>query len=134
MTRRTTTIIRSQGEPMKRGYAVAELPAPQGEPARPMARVVLVDPRRTVTRTGAALTSPSSELDGQVWPPPKPAPVEFPEKLPGDRRQQIIVRDPDVLTTWERATAATQGLSHDQDTAPARGRARRTISRREGFG
>ena len=109
MARCTTPIIRSQGEPTKRGYAVAELPTLRRAPSPPVARVVLVDPHRTVTRTGAAVTPRPSNLESRVWPPPKRSPVEFPEKLPGHSRQRIILRDPDVLATWERGAAETQG-------------------------
>jgi hypothetical protein len=109
VARCTTPIIRSQGEPTKRGYAVADLPASRSASSPPVARVVLVDPRRTVTRTGAAVASRPSNLPAGVWPPPKPPAIEFPEKLPGNCRQPIIIRDPDVLATWERGAAETQG-------------------------
>jgi hypothetical protein len=95
-----TTIIKTNGDPFARAYALVEVRPGAPEPGVPLERVLLIRPTQTVTRTGARAGAGPRAPHQRAWPPEKGAAVVLPDGRPLTKAQRFWI-DPDLFARWD---------------------------------
>ena len=95
-------IFQSNGEPAARAYVVVRLPSPIVAPVVELARVEIVDPRRTATlRSDRPRGAGPRDPKQKAWHAPKRPGVELPDGRPIMKAQRVFV-DPELVDQWEQ--------------------------------
>ena len=98
----TAKIFQSNGEPVARAYAIVRVPSPIVVPPVELARVEIVDPRRTATLRSDRPRAPGPRNPMQnAWHAPKRPGVELPDGRPIMKTQRVFV-DPELVNQWEQ--------------------------------
>jgi hypothetical protein len=104
MSHSKDAILRSNGETMARAYIELVVPSCRPEPPTLLERVVLVDPRHTVTLSGPPKGAGARNPDQRVFPTPKAPGIEMPDARPLMKAQRFWI-DPELLEQWDREEA-----------------------------
>jgi hypothetical protein len=94
--------FQTNGEPTARAYAIVRVPSPIAAPLVELARVEIVDPRRTVTLRVDRPRGPGPRDPAQKeWRGAKRLRVELPDGRPILKTQRVFV-DPELIEQWEQ--------------------------------
>jgi hypothetical protein len=94
--------FQTNGESIARAYAIVRVPSPIAAPLVELARVEIVDPRRTVTlRVDRPQGLGPRDPAQNEWRGAKRLRVELPDGRPILKTQRIFV-DPELVEQWEQ--------------------------------
>jgi hypothetical protein len=94
--------FQTNGEPVARAYAIVRVPSPIAAPLVELARVEILDPRRTVTLRADRPQRPGPRDPAQnEWRGAKRLRVELPDGRPILKTQRVFV-DPELVEQWEQ--------------------------------
>lgn len=95
-------ILQSNGEPAARAYAIVAVRPRIVAPPVEVARVEILDPRRTATLRGDRPRGPGPRDPAQKeWRAPKPPGIELPDGRPIMKTQRFFI-DPELFEQWEQ--------------------------------
>jgi hypothetical protein len=95
-------IFQSNGELIVRAYAIASVRPRIVAPLIEVARVEIVDPRRTATLRDDRPRGPGPRDPAQnEWRAPKPPGIELPDRRPIMKTQRFFI-DPELFEQWEQ--------------------------------
>ena len=94
--------FQTNGEPVARAYAIVRVPSPIVAPLVELARVEILDPRRTVTLRVDRPQGPGPRDPAQhAWRGAKRLRIELPDGRPILKTQRVFV-DPELVEQWEQ--------------------------------